>query len=958
MKIGTSLVQYSIKRPQMIIARSVAGAVLIVLLAALPSIWPEIFTFLPAATIDTDPENMLSKDEPIRHFHQQRKEQYSLHDMIVLGIVNKTDPNGVFNVKSLKAINELARYAKELTWDDPEHPGKQEGVIAIDIIAPSMVDNIQPGQLGEVKFDWLMPAVPTTEAEALAVREKAARLPFMQGTLISEDGKALCLYIPISSKHLSYKIADKLKQKIATLHSGDEYHITGLPVAEDTFGVEMFIQMAVSAPMAMALIFLLLLYFFRKLSLILAPMLVAILSVMYTMGALIVSGNTIHIMSSMIPIFIMPIAVLDAIHILSEFYDRYQEHKDQEKAILAVMDTLFVPMLYTSLTTTAGFASLALTPIPPVQVFGIFVAFGVMVAWLLTVTFIPAWIMGINPESLSSFGMQAGHEAEENTILTRLLAKLGHVTFHHSRLVMLGVMIVAAISAYGISRITINDNPVKWFEAKHPIRAADRELNQHFGGTYMAYLEIAPTGSLPDIKTTRQEIEKMFESAPKAAPVLDTLKQLLEETAGKAQTRAALFRKLGEAIDSRLDTASDAQYDAFDAASLMVSAASQKDELFKQPDMLRWTGELQDYLKSMGSSDGGVLVGKSNSLVDLVETINRELHGGEDKYLAIPDSSAGVAQCILQFESSHRPGDLWHFVDRGNAENGTPAYRRLSLWVQLKSGDNRDMAQVVRGVDQYVSTHPAPIAVKPAWFGLTYINVKWQEKMVGGMLQSFIGSFLVVLLMMIVLFRSALWGLLSMIPLTVTIGLIYGFIGLIGKDYDMPVAVLSSLSLGLAVDYAIHFLARSRELVKVHGTWRDTVGPIFGEPSRAIARNVLVVGIGFLPLLAAPLVPYQTVGLFIAAILLSAGVATLVILPALETLLAKLIFKTEKANLTCKCGTCLFFGIVAAALFGISIHQFLSTGLNLTAGLSFGIVLIFCVTCFLLSKRKQCNMEE
>jgi len=45
-----------------------------------------------------------------------------------------------------------------------------------------------------------------------------------------------------------------------------------------------------------------------------------------------------------------------------------------------------------------------------------------------------------------------------------------------------------------------------------------------------------------------------------------------------------------------------------------------------------------------------------------------------------------------------------------------------------------------------------------------------------------------------------------MIPLTVTITLIYGIIGLVGKDYDMPVAVLSSLTLGLSVDFAIHFL--------------------------------------------------------------------------------------------------------------------------------------------------------
>ena len=64
--------------------------------------------------------------------------------------------------------------------------------------------------------------------------------------------------------------------------------------------------------------------------------------------------------------------------------------KDRATAIRQVMDTLFTPMLYTSLTTAVGFLSLALTPIPPVQVFGIFIALGVMIAWLWTVTFVPA----------------------------------------------------------------------------------------------------------------------------------------------------------------------------------------------------------------------------------------------------------------------------------------------------------------------------------------------------------------------------------------------------------------------------------------------------------------------------------------------------------------------------------------------------------------------------------------
>jgi predicted RND superfamily exporter protein len=148
--------------------------------------------------------------------------------------------------------------------------------------------------------------------------------------------------------------------------------------------------------------------------------------------------------------------------------------------------------------------------------------------------------------------------------------------------------------------------------------------------------------------------------------------------------------------------------------------------------------------------------------------------------------------------------------------------------------------------------------------------------------------------MMSFLFRSPLWGLLAMIPLTFTIGIIYGVIGLIGKDYDMPVAVLSSLTLGLAVDFAIHFLQRSRATMARLGDWKKTIQEMFEEPARAIARNTIVISIGFTPLLFAPLIPYQTVGIFLAVIMLYSGLATLWILPALLTVMQGWIFNKKE----------------------------------------------------------------
>jgi predicted RND superfamily exporter protein len=278
---------------------------------------------------------------------------------------------------------------------------------------------------------------------------------------------------------------------VAEFHGDDQYHITGLPVAEDTFGVEMFIQMAVSAPAAMIVIFILMLLFFRKLVLIISPMIVAMVSVIITMGALIISGFPVHIMSSMIPIFIMPIAVLDSIHIISEFFELYQQTKSRRQTMIRVMDDLFTPMLYTSLTSAAGFLSLALTPIPPVQIFGIYVALGIMVAWVLTIIFIPAYVMFLKPETLEKFGaIHAPDEHEASTLTGRFLISLSKFTYRRAKTILTIIVLLLIISIYGMSLININDNPVKWFSSSHPIRVADRVLNKHFGGTYMAYLAL------------------------------------------------------------------------------------------------------------------------------------------------------------------------------------------------------------------------------------------------------------------------------------------------------------------------------------------------------------------------------------------------------------------------------------------------------------------------------------
>jgi hypothetical protein len=792
-----------------------AVTLLLAVAAAVPSLKPGWAPFLQPLTIDTDPENMLASDAPVRVDHDRLKRTFGVHDYVVVGVVNDSHDQGAFNPADLAHVHALTEAAQGLSFEvtvDGER--RTERVVSEDILAPSTVDNIETKALGAVSFSYLMRQVPETDEAALQVRERAQDIPMYRGTLVSEDGQALALYFPITHKKISHAVEQELRQVIAGFeNTGAEYHITGLPVAEDRFGAEMFFQMAVSAPLAMLCVFLLLFAFFRNVKLILFSIGASMIAVIATMSLLVVSGFTVHIMSSMIPIFIIPIAILDDIHILSDFHDRWRPGRSRLEVIREVMGELWRPMLFTSLTTTAGFASLILTPNPPVQVFGAFVAIGVLIAWFVTVTLRPAYLMVVSDRTLERFGaaqaaQRAGREGmRPSDPLARGLRALGGIAGQRAKLVLALAAVVTALSAWGIAKIEVNDNPIRWFESGHEIRVADRIINDRFAGSYMAYLQLQPaeTGSAPA-------------------------------------------------------------------------------EPFKQPETLRWLAGLQDAIEREVPT-----VGKVAGLPDIVKTVHRELLDSEDAY-RIPDSSQAVAQTLLTYENSHNPDDIWNFV--------TTDYARGNLWFQLNSGDNQDMQAVVDAVQAYKADNPPPFAMQRTWFGLTYINLVWQEKMVTGMLQALLGSFVVVAVLVTLLFRSVSWGLMAMLPLTFTIATIYGVVGWVGKAYDMPTAVLSSLSLGLAVDYAIHFVARSRQAMARLGDWARARAEMFEEPARAITRNIVVLGVGFLPLLAASLVPYQTVGTLISSILVLAGIATLLVLPALITVLRTFLFRKDPSHET------------------------------------------------------------
>ncbi|MEL6890866.1 MAG: MMPL family transporter [Actinomycetota bacterium] len=465
--LSDSLVELSIRRPRRVLA----------LVGLLTVAFAALFV---RVDIDTDPENMLPADAPARVVNAELRETFGGAETVVVGLFS---PDGAITGDALTSI---AVFHDEL--------------VAVDGVDERLVVSARTAMGSES-------AAPLDQSGANDLLARVEADPLLGGNVVSADRDALAVFVPLDDKSDAKPVADAVDE----LLDGDrvlgswERQVAGLPLAQEAFGDQMFVQMAVFAPLAGLAIFLLMLAFFRRLAFVGPAMVLALLSVIWTMGLLIGTGNTLHIMSSMIPIFLMPIAILDAIHVISEFFDRARntaaDRAGRADALRAVYRELNGPIAYTTATTTVGFAALALTPIPPVRVFGVFVAIGVVLAWLGTLTVLPA-LLSVTParsfaERTTSTDRVDAPADTQGAVpegrFARLVGALPTGAVRRRTPTIVVTLALAAVAAPAVASLEVNDNPVNWFRSGHEVRVATERLNDALPGTFAANILLDET---------------------------------------------------------------------------------------------------------------------------------------------------------------------------------------------------------------------------------------------------------------------------------------------------------------------------------------------------------------------------------------------------------------------------------------------------------------------------------
>ncbi len=166
--------------------------------------------------------------------------------------------------------------------------------------------------------------------------------------------------------------------------------VSGKIQAQNHFVHKLENELFTLVSLAITLIAIVLFLMFRTLKGVLVPFLVLIISSIWNLGLVALVGKDLDVMMVMVPPILLVIAMSDLVHFCSKYNELKSDNCATKDAVIETLRTVGAATLLTSISTAVGFATLIISPLPPIRDFGLFTAIGVLFAYIVTFSFLPS----------------------------------------------------------------------------------------------------------------------------------------------------------------------------------------------------------------------------------------------------------------------------------------------------------------------------------------------------------------------------------------------------------------------------------------------------------------------------------------------------------------------------------------------------------------------------------------
>ena len=295
--------------------------------------------------------------------------------------------------------------------------------------------------------------------------------------MFSKDSLHGAIWLTLKDKYNTFsKRADVIKfLKNTTSEYNWDWTFSGLPVVRNTY-VDYMIQDNIKfiPPVALILVISLALLF-RNWVFVVLPLVTVLITAIWILGMMSITGKGLNVMTYMVPTLLFIIGVSDSIHFLSRLNIYLDKDINIKEALKLSMNDMGVALFLTSLTTAIGFLALLYSSIAIVQEFGIFIASGVFIAYVLTLTFIPSMIMILKSALISN-----GNDKEISRI--KLLKGFSSLVKRKPKQVIFISILLTSIFLVGASKVTTGSSLLSDLHPKSSLYIDLKNVEHWFGG--------------------------------------------------------------------------------------------------------------------------------------------------------------------------------------------------------------------------------------------------------------------------------------------------------------------------------------------------------------------------------------------------------------------------------------------------------------------------------------------
>ncbi len=294
----------------------------------------------------------------------------------------------------------------------------------------------------------------------------------------------------------------------------------------------------------------------------------------------------------------------------------------------------------------------------------------------------------------------------------------------------------------------------------------------------------------------------------------------------------------------------------------------------QEPEFLKKVEELVEWLREQPE------VRNVSSIIDVMKHLNKTLNGDEEKWFKLPDSRAAAAQFLLIYESSLPVGlDINHQVDVDKSAT--------RVEVTLGRATSKQIVQFNEQVQQWMAKN-LPEEMRSIGASPALMFAMISEENIPRILKGVLISLVLISLIMMYELKSIKFGLISLIPNLIPIGMAFGVWGLFKGEIGMAVAMIASMTIGIVVDDTVHFLSKYMRARREYGyNALDSVQFVFSTVGTALLVTSIVLIAGFLVLAFSPFNANADMGILCALTIGFALIADLFLLPPLVMLIDK-----------------------------------------------------------------------